>query len=80
MNPQITLDQIARLVKKKYKCIVSRTQCRNAKNFALNEGEVTIQDHYSYLGSYAKALADSNDDSIVKVGVTVNPDEKTYFD
>ncbi|GJZ25292.1 hypothetical protein Tco_0562751 [Tanacetum coccineum] len=80
MNPQITLNQIARLVKKKYKCIVSRTQCRNAKNFALNEGEVTIQDHYSYLGSYAKALADSNDDSIVKVGVTVNPDEKTYFD
>ncbi|GJS03859.1 integrase, catalytic region, zinc finger, CCHC-type containing protein [Tanacetum coccineum] len=58
MNPQITLDQIARLVKKKYKCIVSRTQCRNAKNLALNEGEVTIQDHYGYLRSYAKALKD----------------------
>ncbi|GKA54903.1 pentatricopeptide repeat-containing protein [Tanacetum coccineum] len=80
MNPQITLDQIARLVKKKYKCIVSKTQCRNAKKFALNEGEVTIQDHYGFLRSYAKALADSNEGSTVKVGVTVNPDEKTYFD
>ncbi|GJZ68941.1 reverse transcriptase domain-containing protein [Tanacetum coccineum] len=80
MNPQITLDQIARLVKKKYKCIMSKTQCRNAKKFALNKGEVTIQDHYGFFRSYAKALADSNEGSTVKVGVTVNPDEKTYFD
>ncbi|GKB16382.1 pentatricopeptide repeat-containing protein, partial [Tanacetum coccineum] len=80
MNPQITLDEIARLVKRKYKCIVSRTQCRNDKNFTLNEGEVTIQDHYGYLRSYAKALADSNQGGTIKVGVTVNPDEKTYFD
>ncbi|GJV49716.1 pentatricopeptide repeat-containing protein [Tanacetum coccineum] len=80
MNLQITLDQIACLVKKKYKCTVSRTQCRNAKNFALNEGEVTIQDHYGFLRSYAKALADSNEGTTVKVGIIVNPDEKTYFD
>ncbi|GJZ81062.1 pentatricopeptide repeat-containing protein [Tanacetum coccineum] len=53
---------------------------RNAKNFALNEGDVAFQDHYGYLRSYAKALADSNEVSTVKVGVTVNPDEKTYFD
>nr|GEV58616.1 hypothetical protein [Tanacetum cinerariifolium] len=76
MNPQITLDKIACLVKKKYKCIVSKTQCRDAKKFDLNEGEVTIQDHYR---SYAKALSDSNEGSTIKVGVTVNPDEKTYF-
>nr|GEW65080.1 hypothetical protein [Tanacetum cinerariifolium] len=79
MNPQITLDKIARLVKNKYKCIVSKNQCRNAKKFDLNEGEVTIQDHYDFLRSYAKALADSNEGSTIKVGVTVNPDEKTYF-
>ncbi|GJZ09730.1 hypothetical protein Tco_0544013 [Tanacetum coccineum] len=52
----------------------------NAKNFALTEGDVTIQAHYGYLRSYAKALVDSNEGSTVKVGVTVNPDEKTYFD
>ncbi|GJT14878.1 hypothetical protein Tco_0873584 [Tanacetum coccineum] len=72
MNPQITLDQIVALVKKNYKCIVSRTQCRNAKNYALSEGDVTIQDHYCYLRSYAKALADSNEGSTIKVRVTVN--------
>ncbi|GJU99751.1 pentatricopeptide repeat-containing protein [Tanacetum coccineum] len=48
-NPQITLDAIVELVMKKYKCIVSRTQCRHAKSFALNEGDAALQDHYGYL-------------------------------
>ncbi|GJR27108.1 pentatricopeptide repeat-containing protein [Tanacetum coccineum] len=42
--------------------------------------DVTIQDHYGYLRSYVKALADSNEGSTIKVGVTINPNEKTYFD
>nr|GEW00061.1 ribonuclease H-like domain-containing protein [Tanacetum cinerariifolium] len=58
----------------------SRTQCRNAKNFALNEGDVAIHDHYGLLRSYAKALVESNEGSTVKVRVIVNPEEKTYFD
>ncbi|GJU29551.1 pentatricopeptide repeat-containing protein [Tanacetum coccineum] len=68
------------LVLKKYKCIVTPNQCRNAKRWALNEGETTIEDHYGYIRSYAKAILESNPGSIVKVGVTVNPDDKTYFD
>ncbi|GJZ23138.1 pentatricopeptide repeat-containing protein, partial [Tanacetum coccineum] len=79
-NPQITLDVIVELVMKKYKCIVSRTQCRHAKSFAFNEGDAALQDHYGYLRSYAIALANSNEGTTVKLGVTVNPDEKTYFD
>ena len=46
LNPEIKLHEIADLVLKKYKCIVSPTQCRNAKRWALNEGETTIGDHY----------------------------------
>nr|GEW09698.1 hypothetical protein [Tanacetum cinerariifolium] len=42
-------DAIVELVMKKYKCIVSRTQCRHAKSFALNEGDVALQYHYGYL-------------------------------
>ncbi|GJU78645.1 pentatricopeptide repeat-containing protein [Tanacetum coccineum] len=61
-------------------CIVSPNQCRRAKSYALSEGESSLQDHYGMLRSYAKAIADSNVGSTVKVGVTVNPDEKTYFD
>ena len=80
LNPEIKLHEIANLVLKKYKCIVSPTQCRNAKRWALNEGETTIGDHYGYIRSYGKALLESNPGSTVKVGVTVNPDDKTYFD
>ncbi|GJS77242.1 putative reverse transcriptase domain-containing protein [Tanacetum coccineum] len=43
----------------------------NAKNFALNEGDVSFQDHYGYLRSYAKALADLNEVSTVKVASVV---------
>ncbi|GJY13061.1 pentatricopeptide repeat-containing protein [Tanacetum coccineum] len=40
----------------------------------------SFQDHYGLLWLYAKARIDSNVGSTVKVGVTINPDEKTYFD
>nr|GEV95361.1 zinc finger, CCHC-type [Tanacetum cinerariifolium] len=55
-------------------------QIGGAKSYALSEGESSLQDHYGMLRSYAKAFADSNVGSSVKVGVTVNPDEQTYFD
>ncbi|GJZ41219.1 pentatricopeptide repeat-containing protein, partial [Tanacetum coccineum] len=64
----------------RYKCIVSHTQCRHAKSFALDEGDAALQDHYGYLRSYAMALANSNKGTTVKLGVTVNPYEKTYFE
>ncbi|GJS49092.1 pentatricopeptide repeat-containing protein [Tanacetum coccineum] len=79
-NPAIKLHEIADLVLKKYKCIVSPCQCRYAKTKALNEGENTIQEHYGMIRSYGKEILDTNDGSTVKLGVTVNPDDKTYFD
>ncbi|GJZ22389.1 pentatricopeptide repeat-containing protein [Tanacetum coccineum] len=79
-NPEIKLHEIADLVLKKYKCIVSQSQCRYAKTKALNEGDLTIQEHYALIRSYGKEILDSNDGSTVKLGVTVNPDDKTYFD
>ncbi|GKF68393.1 hypothetical protein Tco_0198072, partial [Tanacetum coccineum] len=71
-NPEIKLHEIADLVLKKYKCIVSQSQCRYAKTKALNEGDPTIQEHYALIRSYGKEILDSNDGS--------NPDDKTYFD
>nr|GEV71421.1 pentatricopeptide repeat-containing protein [Tanacetum cinerariifolium] len=55
-------------------------QCRNAKRGTLNEGVTTIEDHYGYIRSYAKAILDYNPGLIVKVSVTVNSCDKTYFD
>nr|GEU91491.1 pentatricopeptide repeat-containing protein [Tanacetum cinerariifolium] len=51
-NPEIKLHEIADLVMKKYKCIVSPSQCRNAKKFALNHGETTTEEHYAMITSY----------------------------
>nr|GEY67583.1 hypothetical protein [Tanacetum cinerariifolium] len=79
LNPEIKLHELAALVMKKYKCIVSPTQCRHAKRRALSKGEATIKDHYAYIRSYGKAILESNHGLTVKVGVTV-PDSKTYFD
>nr|GFC97596.1 multidrug resistance-associated protein 5 [Tanacetum cinerariifolium] len=79
-NPDIRLCDIAELVMKKYKCKVSLHQCTNAKKYALTEYEKSTGEHYSMLRSYGKAILDSNPRSTIKLGVTVNPDGKTYFD
>ncbi|GJU53462.1 hypothetical protein Tco_1227176 [Tanacetum coccineum] len=79
-NPKIKLHEIADLVLKKYKCIVSPAQCRDAKTVALNHGERTTEEHYAMIRSYGKEILDSNDGSIVKLGVIVILDDKTYFD
>ncbi|GKC85941.1 pentatricopeptide repeat-containing protein, partial [Tanacetum coccineum] len=44
------------------------------------EYEKTVGEHYAMLRSYGKAILDSNPESTVKLGVIVNPDDKTYFD
>ncbi|GJR12949.1 multidrug resistance-associated protein 5 [Tanacetum coccineum] len=62
------------------KHVESPNQCTNAKKYALTEYEKTIGEHYAMVRSYGKAILDSNPGSTVKLGVTVNPDGKTYFD
>ncbi|GJW97683.1 hypothetical protein Tco_0179491 [Tanacetum coccineum] len=42
--------------------------------------EKTVGEHYAMLRSYGKAIVDSNPRSTIWLGVTVNPDDKTYFD
>ena len=68
------------LVMKKYKCQVSSHQCSKAKYWDLNMYEKSLVEHYGMLRSYGDELLRSNPGSTVKVGVTVNPDEKVYFD
>ncbi|GJR66042.1 hypothetical protein Tco_0012107 [Tanacetum coccineum] len=46
----------------------------------IRQYEKSISEHYSMLRSYGKAILDSNHGSTIKLGVTVNPDGKTYFD
>ncbi|GJU72314.1 pentatricopeptide repeat-containing protein [Tanacetum coccineum] len=77
-NPQIKLHEIADLDMKKYKCIVIPNQCRNAKKFALNEGETTTEEHYAMIMSYGKEILDSNDGSTFKPEI-VNVENKDIW-
>nr|GEZ27135.1 pentatricopeptide repeat-containing protein [Tanacetum cinerariifolium] len=58
---------------------VTPNQCTNAKKYALTEYEKTVGENYAMLRSYGKAILDSNPGSTVKLGVTVNHDDKIYF-
>nr|GEX68903.1 pentatricopeptide repeat-containing protein [Tanacetum cinerariifolium] len=78
-NLDVRLCDITDLVMKKYKCKVTPNQCTNAKKYALTEYEKTVGEHYAMLRSYGKAILDSNPGSTVKLGVTVNLDDKIYF-
>nr|XP_043633238.1 uncharacterized protein LOC122604409 [Erigeron canadensis] len=78
-NPNIMLVEIADLVMKKYKCIVTHKQCRSSKNYALNEFEKSIEEHYGMLRSYGDELFSSNPGSTITLNCTRNPDDKLYF-
>ncbi|KAJ9535076.1 hypothetical protein OSB04_un001849 [Centaurea solstitialis] len=79
-NPDIKLVEIAELVLKKYKCHVTPSICSRARSWAINEYEKSLEEHYGLLRAYGDELLRSNPGSTVKLDVTVNPDEKTYFD
>ncbi|KAJ9543410.1 hypothetical protein OSB04_023117 [Centaurea solstitialis] len=80
LNPDIRPIEHVDLVMKKYKCQVSLHQCSNAKHWAMNVYEKSLDEHYAMIRSYGDELLRSNPGSTVKLGVTVNPDEKVYFD
>ncbi|KAJ9546572.1 hypothetical protein OSB04_019115 [Centaurea solstitialis] len=80
MNPDIKLIEIADLVMKKYKCMLTPSQCRRAKMWAINVYEKSIVEHYGLLRAYGDELLRSNPGSTVKLGVTTNPDEQVCFD
>nr|XP_043623662.1 uncharacterized protein LOC122595376 [Erigeron canadensis] len=79
-QPEIRLCEIQNLVMKKYKCTISSHQARRARTYALTEYEKTLEEHYGMLNSYGQAILKTNPGSTVQLGITTNPDGKTYFD
>ncbi|KAJ9566824.1 hypothetical protein OSB04_002790 [Centaurea solstitialis] len=80
MNPNIRLCEITDLLMKKYKCMLTPSQCRRAKMWALTVYEKSLVEHYGLLRAYGDELLRSNPGSTVKFGVTTNPDDQVYFD
>ncbi|CAI9283210.1 unnamed protein product [Lactuca saligna] len=58
---------------------VSVGQCRNAKKFALNEIEGSLNTHYEKLWSYGAEILRANPGSTVKIGTDTMPDSTIYF-
>ncbi|KAJ9542806.1 hypothetical protein OSB04_029312 [Centaurea solstitialis] len=60
--------------------MLTPSQCRRAKMWALNVYEKSLVEHHGLLRAYGDELLRSNLGSTVKLGVTTNPDDQVYFD
>ncbi|XP_023738373.1 uncharacterized protein LOC111886376 [Lactuca sativa] len=66
-------------VSTKFNLIVSVTQSRNARRYALDEIKGSLIEHYGKVWSYGEEIMRKNPGSIVKIYVNVMPDSTTYF-
>ncbi|CAI9291251.1 unnamed protein product [Lactuca saligna] len=78
-KPRISYRNMVALVKKNFGLHVSVGQCRNAKNFALDEISGSLVGHYEKLWDYGAELLRSNPGSTVSIEVNPMPDSTTYF-
>ncbi|CAI9281649.1 unnamed protein product [Lactuca saligna] len=78
-NPKISIRKMKAKVSTKFNLIVSVTQCRNARRYALDEIEGNLIEHYGKVWSYGEEIMRTNPGSTVKIDVDVMPDSTTYF-
>ncbi|CAI9273625.1 unnamed protein product [Lactuca saligna] len=78
-NPKMSIRKMKAKVSTKFNLIVSVTQCRNARRYALDEIEGSLIEHYSKVWSYGEEIMRKNPGSTVKIDVNVMPDSTTYF-
>ncbi|CAI9298269.1 unnamed protein product [Lactuca saligna] len=79
MKPNLKCKEMQSIIRTKFHCGVSwskayRTRCRA---MTIIDGKLT--EHYARVWDYCHELLRSNPGSTVQVGVTVNPDQTTYF-
>ncbi|CAI9290457.1 unnamed protein product [Lactuca saligna] len=78
-NPKMSIRKMKAKVSTKFNLIVSVTQCRNARRYALDEIEGSLIEHYGKVWSYGEEIMRTNPGSTVKIDVDVMPDSTTYF-
>nr|KAJ0228597.1 hypothetical protein LSAT_V11C100013270 [Lactuca sativa] len=78
-NPKMSIRKMKAKVSTKFNLIVSVTQCRNARRYALDEIEGSLIEHYGKVWSYGEEIMRTNPGSTVKIDVNVMPDSTTYF-
>ncbi|CAI9284491.1 unnamed protein product [Lactuca saligna] len=78
-NPKMSCREMRDKVREIFNVKVSVGQCRNAKKFALNEIEGSLNTHYEKLWSYGAEILRANPGSTVKIGTDTMPDSTIYF-
>ncbi|CAI9266035.1 unnamed protein product [Lactuca saligna] len=78
-NPKMSIRKMKAKVSTKFNLIVSVTQCRNARRYALDEIEGSLIEHYGKVWSYGEEIMRTNPSSTVKINVNVMPDSTTYL-
>nr|KAJ0199665.1 hypothetical protein LSAT_V11C600324570 [Lactuca sativa] len=78
-NPKMSIRKMKAKVSTKFNLIISVTQCRNARRYALDEIEGSLIEHYGKVWSYGEEIMSTNPGSTVKIDVDVMPDSTTYF-
>lgn len=76
---KLSIRKLRLEVIKKFGIDVSLSQCRRARQHAINLIEGTLTEHYAKLWSYMMEIRRSNPDSTVKLDVLSIPDGKNYF-
>lgn len=78
-RPKLSYRKMRAEVLKKFNLRVSVGQCRNAKKFALEEIEGSLEAHYAKIRSYGAELLRANPGSTVKLDVDIMPDSTIHF-
>ncbi|CAI9291984.1 unnamed protein product [Lactuca saligna] len=78
-NPKMSIRKMKSKMSTKFNLIVSVTQSRNARRYALDEIEGSLIEHYGKVWSYGEEIMRTNPSSTVKTDVNVMPDSTTYF-
>lgn len=78
-KPNLKVKDMQAIIKHKFHCEVSWSKCYRARCRAMSIIEGKLTDHYARVWDYSHELLRSNPGSTVKVSVTVNPDQTTYF-
>ncbi|XP_052619635.1 uncharacterized protein LOC128126010 [Lactuca sativa] len=78
-NQKMSVRLLREDVKTTFGIVVSMSQRRRAKKYALSLAEGTVAENYARIWSYGKEIKRSNLGSTVKIYVDTMPDGKNYF-
>ncbi|CAI9303766.1 unnamed protein product [Lactuca saligna] len=78
-KPNLKCKEMQVTIQSKFHCKISWSKCYRSRMRALSLIHGNLSDHYARVWDYGHELLRSNPNSIVRITVTVNPDNTTTF-